>query len=95
MVKAVTGCFISAHNFLFFHVDIDANNIFKAFFGGPSSFSFEGRWKCPVSLGNVSTKIAGWDSREPRRGRAVPGECVAATEEGPELLGSCVCTDPG
>ncbi|XP_030364174.1 dnaJ homolog subfamily C member 7 isoform X1 [Strigops habroptila] len=26
--------------------DFDANNIFKAFFGGPGGFSFEGRWKC-------------------------------------------------
>ncbi|XP_065388468.1 dnaJ homolog subfamily C member 7 isoform X9 [Macaca fascicularis] len=26
--------------------DFDPNNIFKAFFGGPGGFSFEGRWAC-------------------------------------------------
>lgn len=36
------------YNFLFFPTDFDANNIFKAFFGGPGGFSFEGRWRCPT-----------------------------------------------
>ena len=32
-------CFLC---FLFYSADFDANNIFKAFFGGPGGFSFEG-----------------------------------------------------
>jgi len=34
--------FLSLSCFLFCCTDFDANNIFKAFFGGPGGFSFEG-----------------------------------------------------
>lgn len=54
-LKTVAICFTLSYDFLFFPVDFDANNIFKAFFGGPGGFSFEGRWKCP-SVGFGSGK---------------------------------------
>lgn len=54
-----THCHDKFHfkHFYFFHLfvpslfltlptDFDANNIFKAFFGGPGGFSFEGGYAC-------------------------------------------------
>lgn len=35
---------------IFFTPDFDANNIFKAFFGGPGGFSFEGRLCCMLCV---------------------------------------------